>query len=284
MGGGAPDWNTVVEAAASTASARARLLTSLSPIGPPGTMAPAIPANVVRSAAFGRVLEACPCLYSQVDVTVSARGVVHLCEVTLKVQITSSNVNDAFLVQHPNAATPPFIYPPRVSGASGGDIMEALCSEVLTNHGVPRMLPDASGDAVWTTKSHLPLNSGSLLRLKLYGDFLIPAAPHNILVSVKSEAARERFVVSGNRLECVGFGFFNDASEFWSVNRMNLLKRWGFVAIYMPQATFDALQAELTSRGQLNFAINVSGRSLFRPLAEFGPDMARIAGQVSFDL
>jgi len=27
----------------------------------------------MRSAAFGRVLEACPCLYSQVDVTVSAQ-------------------------------------------------------------------------------------------------------------------------------------------------------------------------------------------------------------------
>src|SRR5689334_2993325 len=95
MGGGAPDWTAVVEAAAKTARARTELLAALSPIGPPGTAAPAIPPDVLRSAAFERVLEACPCLYSQVDATVTARGVVHLCEVTLGARIVSSNVNDA---------------------------------------------------------------------------------------------------------------------------------------------------------------------------------------------
>jgi hypothetical protein len=162
--------------------------------------------------------------------------------------------------------------------------MEALCSETLTNEGVPHMSEKSNGDFVWASPSHVSLNRGSLRRLKLYGDFLIPAAPHNILISVKSEAARERFVVSGNRLESVGFGFFNDASEFWTENRMNQLKRWGFVAVYMPSATLLAIDNKLARTGHGSFAINVNGKSLFRPLSQFGSDMLSVAGRVSYDL
>src|SRR5699024_702735 len=109
-------------------------------------------------------------------------------------------------------------------------------------------------------------------------------APHNILISVKSEAARERFVVSGNRLESVGFGFFNDAREFWTTNRMNLYKRWGFSAIYMPTDTLNALKDHLDREGTTKHSVNINGRDLFRDLATFGDDMARYAGKLSLGI
>src|ERR1044072_379849 len=73
----------------------------------------------------------------------------------------------------------PFRHAPRAPGASGGDIMEGLCSEVLTNHGIPHMDMDDEGWPVWASKAHVSLNYGKLRALKLYGDILIPAAPHN---------------------------------------------------------------------------------------------------------
>lgn len=159
--------------------------------------------------------------------------------------------------------------------------MEALCSEVLTNHGVPHMEVGHDGWPAWVSNSHVSLNGGKLKDLKLYGDILVPAAPHNILISVKSEAARERFVVSGNRLESVGFGFFNDASEFWTTSRMNLLKRWGFSAVYMPKKTLDEIQHHLIEKGTTTHAININGRPLYRDLIQFGDDIASVAGKMS---
>jgi hypothetical protein len=133
----------------------------------------------------------------------------------------------------------------------------------------------------WRSPSHLSLNAGKMTPLKMYGDILIPAAPHNLLISVKSVAARERFLVSGNRLESVGFGFFDDPSEFWSVSRMNLFKRWGFTAIYMPRDTRVAIEDHLISAGNSSFAINVNGRPLYRALDDFGSDMRKVAGRSS---
>lgn len=218
---------------------------------------------------------------------VSARGVVHLCEVTLNARIDSSNVYDAFQVQHPDLCRHPlsYLYPPRVPGAGGGDIMEEFCAEVLENHGIPHMEYDQIEERpVWQSRSYVSLNRKPMHELKLYGDLLIPSAPHNLLISVKSEAARERFVVSGNRLDSVGFGFFNDPSEFWTENRMNMLKRWGFIAIYMPDATLDAINAELIKRGTKQVAININGKALYRPITEFGSDMVRVAGRLTYEL
>jgi hypothetical protein len=162
--------------------------------------------------------------------------------------------------------------------------MEALCSEVLTNHGIPHMAKTASGWPVWDSSSHVSLNTGKMRRLKLYGDILVPCAPHNLLISVKSEKARERFVVSGNRLESVGFGFFDDPSEFWTSSRMNLLKRWGFVAIYMPTDTLAAINAHLAAKRTTSHATNINGEPLYRDLAEFGPHIAKVAGKISMDI
>jgi len=243
IGHGAPDWSAVVDHldAKVSKSDRHLVLAQLRKCRALDRAPSTIVASTKAKACFKRILEMCPCLYAQVDVKITARGVVHLCETTIGELIDSNNVYTAFKVQHPKISAHRYRYPPRVPGASGGDIMETFCAEVLTNHGVPPMELALDEWPVWASKRHLTLNSGKMRPLKPYGDILIPAAPHNILVSVKSEAARERFLVSGNRLESVGFGFFNEPDEFWTTNRMNLLKRWGFIAIYMPDPTLRKL-------------------------------------------
>lgn len=283
MGHGLDSWADVVASPQAKIQSKdqADLLLALAACGPLDSGLVAFPEGVVNRAPFQRLLRLCPCLYAQVPTKISARGVVHLCEVTLQQSIVSSNVYQAFQIQHPGAGTAPYRYPPAVSGAGGGDIMEAPCSEVLENHGVPHMDIDNHGWPQWSTKAHVSLNAGKMQPLKLYGDILVPCAPHNLLVSVKSEAARERFVVSGNRLESVGFGFFNDPSEFWTSSRMNLLKRWGFSAIYMPDNTLHAIDVHLAQKGTSSNAININGRPLFRSLSDFGGDIARIAGALS---
>lgn len=285
MGAGAHSWTEVVDEARVRPADRQEFLDALNWYGPLGAaVVHEVTPMLASKAAFKRILELSPCLYAQINEKVTARGVVHLCEVTLGAPITSANVYQAFQVQHPATGTTPFQYPPRQAGAGGGDIMEALCAEVLSNHGVPAMLTDAAGWPIWSSPGHLSLNAGKLNPLKLYGDLLVPAAPHNLLISVKSEAARERFVVSGNRLESVGFGFFNDASEFWTQNRMNLLKRWGFVAVYMPAQTLALLNEHLAAQGTHQYAININGRPLYRPLEDFGRDIARVVGKLTIDL
>jgi len=285
MGGGVNSWEDVVNHPKLRIQNRFRagIVNALSLVGALGTTHH-LPASFNRtSAPFKRLLDACPCLFAQLDVKITPRAVVHLCEVTLGCAITSANVFDAFQIQHPSTSIV-YRHPPVQPGAAGGDIMEQLCSEVLASHKVPHMETGLDGWPEWRGKSHLSLNSGKMIPLKLYGDILIPAAPHNIMISVKSEAARERFVVSGNRLESVGFGFFNDPSEFWTSNRMTLLKRWGFIAVYMPKNTLDTLEKKLCTDGQMNKAININGRPLYRPLEEFGDDMARVSGKLSMNL
>lgn len=260
------------------------ILDALTPVSALNGAIYEIPDNLINSAPFKRLLKLCPCLYAQIDTKVSPKAVVHLCEITLGQRIDSNNVYAAFSIQHPAIIDSPYSHAPIQPGAAGGDIMEQLCSEVLCNHGVPHMDTDDDNWPIWDSHRHLSLNAGKMTPLKLYGDILIPAAPHNIMVSVKSEAARERFVISGNRLESVGFGFFNDASEFWTENRMNLLKRWGFTAVYMPANTLDLIKKRLRKNNTINQAININGNLLYRPLEQFGDDIARVAGKLSMNL
>jgi hypothetical protein len=290
MGQGAADWNEVLSKPGliSRTSERSRMLAELQKCGPLGTgiatgVASAIEA--INKAAFSRLIEACPCLFSQLETKVTAKGVVHLCEVTLGNPIVSSNVHQAFKIQHPKIPSSPFKFSPVQDGAGGGDIMEALCSEVLSNHGILHMEIDSVTNwPVWASDRHVSLNIGKMRDVKLYGDILIPAAPHNILISVKSEATRERLVVSGNRLDSIGFGFFNEASEFWTVSRMNLLKRWGFLAIYMPSQTLQEIHQHLVSKQLESHAININGRALYRDLSEFGDDISKIAGKLTMNV
>jgi hypothetical protein len=286
IGGGLTSWSDVVTLPETRVRPidRPAVLSALASCGVLGVRASPIPPKVLKSACLKRILALCPCLYAQVQAPATAAAVVHLCEVTIGAKIDATNVYRAFQVQHPGMPGTPFLHAPVVNKVKGGDIMEALCSEVLANHGLPLKKVGADGWPEWTSKSHVSLNSGKLRVLKLYGDLLLPAAPHNVLVSVKSEAARERFVVSGNRLESVGFGFFKDAAEFWTTSRMNLLKRWGFIAVYMPEATLKRILTRLVKDGRESESVNINGRPLYRPLEDFGSDMYRIAGRVTIDL
>ena len=120
--------------------------------------------------------------------------------------------------------------------------------------------------------------------LKTYGDILIPCAPTNILISVKTETAKERLLVSGNRFESIGFGFFKEPSEFWAESRIKMYKRMGFSVIYMPDTTVQAIYERLNEQGKRDVAININGTNLYRPLHEFGTDMRKVAGKSSLDL
>jgi hypothetical protein len=242
-------------------------------------------ASPMNGAIIRRLLDHCPCLFTQVEVSPTARAVVHLCEVTLGARIDSSNVHDAFLIQHPRAGTPPFAYPP-IEGIRniGGTIMEFLCSEVLASAGVPLMEPSDDNWPRWQVPGHIIMNEGRMQALKAFGDILIPCAPTNLVISVKSEAARERLLYSSNAIEGVGFGFFRQPEEFWTSSRMALYKRMGFSAIYMPEATHAAVMARVTGDGREKHAVNVNGTDLYRPLTRFGTDMRRVVGKSSLEL
>src|SRR5690606_25799201 len=122
--------------------------------------------------------------------------------------ITSANVHAAFLVQHPSA--PGFNPGPLRPCARGGTVMEMLCSEVLATAGIPAMGPGPDGWPEWQMPGHVLLNEGPMKSLQALGDILIPCAPTNLVISVKSEAARERLLYSANSIEGIGFGFFKE--------------------------------------------------------------------------
>ena len=225
------------------------------------------------------LLALCPCLHNQVDIAPTPRAVVHFCELTLGATITSANVHDAFLVQHPR--TGGFNPPPLKPARDGGTVMEMLCSEVLTNEGIPAMSVDGTGWPVWSMPGHALLNEGRMNALRAFGDILVPCAPTNLVISVKSEAARERLLYSANSIEGIGFGFFNQPSEFWTVSRMTLYKRMGFSAIYLPDQTHDAIMDHLDAEGTRAHAVNINGKELYRPLTIFGEDMRRVVGRSS---
>ena len=284
MGKGKLSWSQVVSLpqVKIKSDQQSTYASALSHFGSLGT-SPMNSPSVIPKALFKRILDLCPCLFTQVKEKVSPQGVVHLCEVTLGSKIDSKNVYNAFQVQHPRIPTITYKYPPAIHGASGGAIMEALCSEVLTNHKVPHMQTGPKDWPQWDSVSHITLNSGKFTRIKLYGDILVPAAPHNLLITIKSEAARERLILSGNRLDIVGFGFFNEPKEFCSEDRMKLYKRWGFLAIYMPKDTLASINSHLTQKSLMHYALNINGRPLYRSLDDFGDDIFKIAGKLVMD-
>lgn len=254
----------------------------------PATRAPA-PTTV--TALMKRLVDICPCLVNQTDVTavrdvrVQAQHIVHLCELTLGGAITSENVEAAFQVQHPGHG-PNWAFPPAGAvSAEVGSIMEMLCSEVLANSGLPVMPFDSDGWPEWNMPGHILLNYKKMNDLKALGDVLIPCAPTNLIVSVKAVKARERLLYSANSIEGIGFGFFDQASEFSSKRRIQLFKRMGFSAIYMPQATLDEIAVRIANRGeQIGNVQNIYGSALYRSLTDFGEDMRRIVGKSAFDL
>ncbi|WP_155905090.1 hypothetical protein [Methylopila sp. M107] len=185
----------------------------------------------------------------------------------------------AFDVQHPQAYA--FNPGPYGTPRNGGLIMELLCSEVLTNAGIPAMAAPQRQWPEWQMPGHVLLNEGRMSSLKAFGDILIPCAPTNLIISVKSQAARERLLYSANSIEAIGFGFFQEADEFWTPRRMVLYKRMGFSAIYMPSETYDELMDHIVTEGHEDFSVNVNGTPLYRPITAFSDDMLRVVGRSS---
>jgi hypothetical protein len=285
MGQGAKIWNDVVESPLLKARPADKpvLLAALNAhfgnlASPPVTRVMPVP----NAALVDRLLRLCPCLFNQIDVEASSAAVIHFCEITLGKLIKSANVHDAFKIQHPSA--PMFKYPPAKPCNDGGAVMEMLCSEVLTNEGIPPMQLDAGRWPVWAMPGHIIVNSGKMREVKALGDILIPCAPTNLLISVKSEVARERLLYSANSIEGIGFGFFKEPQEFWSRSRMLLFKRMGFTAIYMPDDTQATIAAKLKAEANERLAVNLNGTDLYRPLSLFGADMLRVVGKTSFAL
>ena len=233
----------------------------------------------VPQAVLGRLMQAAPCLFNQVDRAPTPRAVIHFCELTLGAPITSANVHAAFLVQHPSA--PGFSPGPLRPCARGGTVMELLCSEVLANAGIPSMPPGKDSWPVWQMPGHVLLNEGRLKSLQALGDILVPCAPTNLVISVKSEVARERLLYSANSIEGIGFGFFKEPQEFWTASRMSLYKRMGFTAIYMPDHTFVKVMERVAADGHDRHATNINGTALYRPLSAFGLDMVKVVGRSS---
>lgn len=73
--------------------------------GPLATPAAARSVPAMTKSRLKALLLLCPCLYNQIDIAASPRGVVHFCEMTLGTAINSSNVYDAFQAQHPGTGT-----------------------------------------------------------------------------------------------------------------------------------------------------------------------------------
>ena len=247
--------------------------------GPPSVPALPRPAPPVSGAVLKRLLNLCPCLFNQIDIGATARSVVHFCELTLGVPINAHNVHQAFLIQHPKQ--PGFNPGPFRSCANGGTVMELLCSEVLSTCGIPAMPLDRDKWPIWSMPGHILLNQGRMSSLQALGDLLIPCAPTNLVISVKSEVARERLLYSANSIEGIGFGFFKEPEEFWTDSRMSLYKRMGFTAIYMPVDTHQSVMARVNGAGSGRHAININGTDLYRPLTIFGDDMQRVVGRSS---
>jgi hypothetical protein len=283
MGRGVSSWSEVVthpgvNVKSSDQSALLSNLSILPPIGIHSNL------QIKNKKLLRRLLQFIPCLYTQLDYPTSADAIVHLCEITLGNEIKAANVYDAFIIQNPSDLSKTFLINARQHRGVAGDISEALCSEVLTNEGLPPLEFDAKGWPEYTRKGHISLNKGKMRAVKAFGDILIPCAPSNLIISVKTQAAKERLLYSANMIEGIGFGFFNDPKEFWSPSRMNLYKRMGFTAIYLPDPTHSAIMNELNSRGIQILATNVNGKDLYRKMSLFGDDMVNVAGKHTLHL
>lgn len=234
------------------------------------------------NALVNRLLEKCPCLFSQLNIRPTARGIVHLSEISIGDPINVNNVVAAYNVSHPNNEN--FTHPPVNGGRpSGGDVMEELCSETLTNAGIPLMNINPDRTVNWRMPGHINMNKGRMRELKAFGDILIPCAPTNLIISVKSESARERLLYSANMIEGIGFGFFNQPDEFWSELRIKMYKRMGFTAIYMPDVTHTQIITHLQHNGR-NTPLNINGTDLYRPISQFGQDMLIVVGNSTLNL
>ena len=105
------------------------------------------------------------------------------------------------------------------------------------------------------------------------GDFALLGIPFNVIISVKSFKAKERLLVSGSGSSLaptIGYGWFNDPTEFTSVKRLQAYKLRGFTAIYMPRSTRDAVS------GEAKMFCNLNGKNFLRLIEDFPTDLAEV--------
>jgi len=110
---------------------------------------------------------------------------------------------------------------------------------------------------------------------KWVGDFYLVGEPFNLIISVKSFAARERLLASGsgNLLSpTVGWGLFNEPAEF-SYDRVVSYAYRGFIAIYAPAALIQQLPADV-----MQFT-NINGNPLLPYLATIVHDIQHTMGE-----
>lgn len=146
--------------------------------------------QVQNQALLGRMLKWMPCLHTQINEPTSADAIVHLCEITLGARINSANLYNAFVIQNPSDLSKTFTVNAQLHMGVAGDISEALCSEVLTNEGLPELKLNDDGWPI-LAHGHISLNKGKMRQVKAFGDILIPCAPSNIIISVKTQTAKE---------------------------------------------------------------------------------------------
>lgn len=146
-----------------------------------------------------------------------------------------------------------------IPAATTGNISERLC-----RYGLQAAVDGPNGGAFEQMPDYW----------KWVGDFYLLGAPFNIIVSVKSFAARERLLASGsgNLLSpTVGWGLFNQPAEF-GYDRVFSYAYRGFSAIYAPTALIQALPANV-----MQFT-NINGNPLMRDLAALVADVQHMMG------
>lgn len=211
------------------------------------------------------MLEDYPCFLSTLKGRPLARQLVHEAERELREPVSTKNLNEVFETQLSIANR-------RRGGgrqrgaAVAGAVSELIIREVLLAAGLVE-------SQVLSDKAFITLGRGRAQGLQNYGDFLIPSLPFNLLISVKTVAARERLIASASGADSVGVGFFGRADEF-NPSRTRMYQRSGFVGIYLPPNVLLKVAQRFDGP-----PLNNNGTPFYRPNTELGKDMFRIAGR-----
>ena len=132
-----------------------------------------------------------------------------------------------------------------------GTITERLC-EIGLKISVPDLYSKMDKDFTWI------------------GDFTIQANPFNIIITVKSYKAKERLISSGSGhilSPTIGYGLFDDIQEF-TLKRIKSYSLRAFVALYMPNYTYEKLPKDVTD------TMNINGKPFIRKIEDMPNDLS----------
>lgn len=137
-----------------------------------------------------------------------------------------------------------------------GTISERIC-ELALRSTVSDLYKSITGDWNWMA------------------DFSVYGHPFNLLVSVKSFKAKERLLASGsgnNLSPIVGWGLFDDRTEWNSKKRIDMYLYRSFLAIYLPARLHKELPKPLRD------IKNINGRPFLRQIDLFPHDLVNAVG------